>query len=145
MASLIEVLLGAVVAGAAILLGLRCDRQRLIRLWAAGLIIAALIYVAFLFRHASMSWVFIECAGLVLFSVVSVAAIKRAPWLLAAGWLAHAGWDIGLHSQPNNFVPGWYPPACAGFDLVIGIWIFVQLQRSRNDALTERRNVSTSS
>ncbi|HET7209797.1 MAG TPA: hypothetical protein VFI95_24710 [Terriglobales bacterium] len=144
MAFLTEVLLGAVVAGAIMLCGWRTDRKRLVLLWAAGLIIAALIYVAFLFRHANLRWAFIECAGLVLFSLVSVAAVRRAPWLLAAGWLAHSGWDVVLHSQPPSFVPVWYPPACAGFDLVVGVCVLVYLRQQQEDERTEHSGLSKS-
>ena len=39
--------------------------------------------------------------------------------LLAAGWLAHAGFDAAHHRNESSVLPGWYPPLCAGFDAVV--------------------------
>jgi hypothetical protein len=48
---------------------------------------------------------------------VAVAArgprVRRAA---AAGWLAHAGFDL-LHDRGSgSLLPDWYPAACAGYD-----------------------------
>lgn len=49
-----------------------------------------------------------------------------ARYLVAAGWLAHAAWDL-VHLRLNRVVPRPYAEFCAVLDTVIGITIIVLL------------------
>lgn len=55
-----------------------------------------------------------------VFAALAVGGARRYPLLTSLGWGLHVGWDILLHGGPGTeFVPGWYVPACVGFDLVV--------------------------
>lgn len=38
---------------------------------------------------------------------------------LAAGWVAHAGFDLTHRRGDDSLVPDWYPPLCVGFDVAL--------------------------
>jgi hypothetical protein len=92
---------------------------------AVGLVTAAAIYpAARAGRETSRGVVVRETAGLIGAGAVLAAAVakrgsatvKRA---VAAGWLAHAVFD-NLHDRgPTSRLPGWYPAACAGYDIAL--------------------------
>ena len=53
-------------------------------------------------------------------AALAVGGARRYPLLTSLGRGLHVGWDILLHGGPGTeFVPGWYVPACVGFDLVV--------------------------
>lgn len=121
MGFLIEVLLGVAVAGIFILVARRTRYETL--LLAAGLVVAALVYVAFSFRPAGHGWHLLEVAGVALFGLLAVLGVKVSRGFLAAGWLLHVGWDVFLHAGPvPDFVPAWYPGVCVGFDLLVAAY-----------------------
>ena len=95
------------------------------RIYAAGLFIAALIYVGFaIIGGASLNWNVIELAGLIVFTLFAVLGLKLSIWLLAAGWALHGLWDALLHmAQHEHFFPEWYPVICLGFDLIVAVYI----------------------
>ncbi|HJU53079.1 MAG TPA: DUF6010 family protein, partial [Pyrinomonadaceae bacterium] len=104
--------------------------RRELRLYAVGLISAALIYVGFVARDVSLSWLTIELAGLLVFTLVALAGLKISPLILAAGWAAHVAWDVLLHGLfETTFVPRWYPPVCVGFDLLLAGYIAVRFSK----------------
>jgi len=87
---------------------------------AAGLFIAALIYLppAAIRAGASASW--LEASGVFAFGLLALAGVRLSPWLLVAGWSMHAGWDLLLHPVTHDgYVPGWYPALCVGFDILV--------------------------
>ena len=94
----------------------RPDEAR--RIYALGLVVAALIYVGFAAADdASNRWLVIECIGLLVYGTAAWIGVRRWPWLLALAWAAHAGWDL-LHLS-SAYTPGWYPWACGSFDLIV--------------------------
>lgn len=116
---------GAILGGGLGVLARRAGPRREARALAAGLVIAAAIYVWFaLAGGGSPRDVALEAGGLAAFGTAALLGIRLSPLWLAAGWLLHAGWDVGLHSTTATpFVPAWYPPLCVGFDLVLAVWI----------------------
>jgi hypothetical protein len=56
------------------------------------------------------------------FGAVAIAAVAAAPaaapYVLAAGWLAHAAWDV-VHHRIGRVVPRWYAETCLVADLSI--------------------------
>ncbi len=92
--------------------------------WRMGLIIAALIYVAFALYELNWSWLQIELGGVLLFGAFALLSKRHSLIWLGIGWGLHIGWDIFLHSEGHpGFVPSWYPGACLGFDIVIAVYI----------------------
>lgn len=100
--------------------------QRERRLFAYGLVIAALIYVGFAaIGGAGIGWLWLEVGGLAVYGAFAWLGLRRSVYFLAAGWLLHVVWDVALHGSTaiggSAFVPAWYPPACLGFDIAIAI------------------------
>ena len=89
---------------------------------AAGLVLAAAVY-----PMARTSWkeraALGEVVALVGFGAASVLAAQRgaqaSAWLLAAGWLAHACFDVRHDRGAHSLLPGWYPGACAAYDVAV--------------------------
>ncbi len=49
--------------------------------------------------------------------------IAHDPLWLAAGYLAHGIWDWGHHiGRIPTRTAGWFPPACAVFDLIVAVY-----------------------
>ena len=107
----------------------------------AGLVVAALVYIAFVLLHppAMRHWFPIELAGVVIYTIFALfSTTLQAGTLAALGWVAHCAWDMGVHSVdwPANgpvpadgspHVPHWYPGLCAGFDLVFAAWLMLSV------------------
>jgi hypothetical protein len=92
-----------------------------------GLVACALVYlVAGLLRgevrRSRLMWA--QVAGVVGFGAVAGVALVIDPgvgrYLVAAGWLAHAGWDLA-HFRAGLVVPTWYALACAVVDAFVGV------------------------
>lgn len=58
-----------------------------------------------------------EALGVASMAVVAATAHgRRVRGIAAAGWLAHASFDL-LHDRgEGSLLPDWYPAACAGYD-----------------------------
>jgi hypothetical protein len=130
---LIGALLGALFAVAA----RRYGGESELRVFAVGLVVAALIYVGFALPTADGRWLMLETAGVAIFGGVAWFGVVRPAWL-ATGWMAHVIWDVGLHLDRAQPVVGTgYPLACIGFDLIVaGFLLSVALSpgRSRGEA-----------
>jgi len=116
-------LAGAALALALVYLARRRSPEGELRLYAIGLLVAALIYVGFaVLGGASQRWLALELLGVLGFGAVAWAGLRgRSALLLAAGWAAHTLWDVLLHldGQAAAYTPDCYPWLCLGFDLVI--------------------------
>lgn len=64
-----------------------------------------------------------ELAGVGATTLIGLASLlaphRAGRRILAAGWLAHAGFDAVHHRNDSSRLPGWYPAMCAGFDVVV--------------------------
>jgi hypothetical protein len=119
----IGITVGVLAAIAMVLVARRLGREMLI--YGVGLLVAALIYLAFgLQRGAPAAHLGLQLAGVLVFGAVGVLGIRRPPALLAFGWTAHALWDLFLHYDTGPaFAPVWYAMFCAGIDIFIGGYI----------------------
>ncbi|HKR00202.1 MAG TPA: DUF6010 family protein [Pyrinomonadaceae bacterium] len=130
MQTILQILVGVVACATFIAVARRAGVKGELRLYAAGLFIAALIYAGFVARDATPRWLVTELAGLVVFTLVALAGLKISGWILAAGWAAHALWDLLLHKLVYAaFVPDWYPLVCLAFDLLLAIYIAVRIKK----------------
>ncbi|WP_235944672.1 hypothetical protein [Verrucosispora sioxanthis] len=72
----------------------------------------------------------LQLAGLAGWSALALVAVLAGGtvghWLVALGWLAHAGWDL-LHHRARQVVPRAYAECCAVIDAVLGITIMLAL------------------
>ena len=102
------------------------------RIYAVGLVIAALIYVGFgAAGGASARWLALELLGVLVYGAAAWGGLRGRPWILAAGWAAHVAWDVLLHlsGAGAEYTPHWYPWLCLSFDLVIAGAVLVSSRR----------------
>jgi hypothetical protein len=134
--------------GTGIVLGLlfvtaagRWARARELLVYAIGLVVAALLYVAFALAAGRPEWLLIEGGGVAFFAALSVLGLRGSPPLIGLGWALHMAWDAALHGYlAPGVAPDGYPTACAGFDLVLAIyvtWVF-RGSRASGSAPTRR-------
>lgn len=117
---MIDLAIGAALAGLTIWFFNRVGHKQERRGYAYALIVAALIYIGFSLRSERVAWILIETGGLAIFAPLAVWGLKRSPWFLVAGWAGHTVWDAGLHFAGDTpFVPRWYPVVCITYDLII--------------------------
>ncbi len=88
------------------------------------------VYVGARLVTGSFSETILEIAIASIATVLTRVAMQR--------WLPAIGIAIFLHgiydalAGPHTGVADWYPPLCAGFDLVVGTRLMVILMRSKN-------------
>ncbi|SCF10845.1 hypothetical protein GA0070607_5628 [Micromonospora coriariae] len=65
--------------------------------------------------------------GWVALTLIAVTAGGRtAAWLVAFGWLAHAGWDL-VHHRSGRVVPRGYAEWCGVLDAVVGVAVILAI------------------
>lgn len=129
------ILLGAVLGGLFVLVARRRTSTGETRLLAFGLTLAALIYVVFALPRGDWRWLGLEVAGLGVFGLVAWLGVRASLWWLALGWMAHIGWDVGLHLERTQAVVGpWYPLLCVGFDLIVAGYLLGRASAGRRSS-----------
>ena len=96
-------------------------------LLAAFLVGMPLVYVArYLFAstgRAANHWLWIEVLGVIIFAALAVLGLKRSPWFLAIGIVAHGlAWD-SWHYRNSTYIPEWYAIACLAVDLALSAYV----------------------
>lgn len=127
-----HILLGAAACAAFVFAARTLARRAELTIYAAGLSVAALVYVVSAFAvGAAPARLAVEFAGLLTFSLVALAGLKWSPLLLALGWAAHALWDLLLHAGVHpHVVPDWYRLLCAGFDFALAAYLAALSRRT---------------
>lgn len=141
-------MLAAVIGGAVSALVIRGFRTRRLETSAWG-------YPAFLATFPVYYWVFAlyafdlaalpgeVLAGLPFAAIACVAAAarSRASWLLlAAGYLAHAAYDVHHDLLATNAgVPPWWPAFCGSVDILVGAYVALLATRPINPPSGPRR------
>lgn len=125
----IPIVLGVMLALVLAAVAQRRSTQYALRVYAIGLFVAALIYLAFaLVGQARGRWLLIEGSGVALFGAAAAVGLRVRPLLLALGWAAHVVWDLALHriGPGAAYTPAWYPWLCVGFDLTLAAIILTR-------------------
>ncbi len=121
---MIEILIGLVLAiGLVFLARLTGSFEREKRIYAIGLLFAAMVYVGFGLFSGSTAWQVIEILGVPIYGLFAWLGLKKSGWFLAIGWALHVAWDALLHDSSTPFVPSWYMGFCIGFDLFVAGYI----------------------
>jgi hypothetical protein len=88
-------------------------------------LLAAVIYLTWGTARGDLGdrrWLSAQTAAVLGFGAVAIAAVAVDPavarYVLAAGWLAHAAWDV-VHHHAGRVVPRWYAEACMVTDLLL--------------------------
>src|SRR5206468_7791814 len=82
---------------------------------AVGLLITAVLYVAFaILGRAGVQWFALEIIGVLIFGALAWLGMTRSLIWLAVGWGTHVGWDVGWHlgAEAPKFVPSFFPTFC---------------------------------
>ncbi len=103
-------------------------------LFALTLVILPIVYMLFALWAGHQSALLHEFLWGIPFFGAGIACfylgLRKTGYIVAAMWFLHLLYDV-FHDQlfTNAGVPGWYPALCAGFDLVIILYI-VYLMRT---------------
>jgi hypothetical protein len=106
---------------------------RELRAYAAGLVIAAGVYVAFglVLGGRPLGYELVQLAAV---TMIVLAGIRYSPIIIAGGWLLHSAWDA-LHVLPklSQHAPEWYVFACLSFDVAVAAYIVANRPRFHAD------------
>lgn len=136
MATTLALILGAVLSLALVRLSRPYPPRGRVRVYAAGLVVAALLYVLFaLVGGASPRWLALESLGALVYGAAARAGLRGRPSLLALGWAGHVAWDVLLHlgGAGAEYTPRWYPWLCVSFDLVAACAVLALIRRGASD------------
>ncbi|MBE9078304.1 hypothetical protein IQ241_13545 [Romeria aff. gracilis LEGE 07310] len=139
---IITSLLLGLIGAAAFLAAVRALPQKL-SVMAAGLIVAALLYVGFAIAGgAGAARIALEAVGVGIYGLLALIGLRYSAWWLMLGWLLHPVWDVGLHflKQGAAYAPVWYVLACVSFDLLVAAyitWSTVRGSQFRTDRVTD--------
>jgi hypothetical protein len=103
--------------------------RRVLALFLAGM---PLIYVTgwLVSRGAGAPgwWLWVEIAGVPLYTALAVLGLTRSPWFLAAGIAAHGvAWDSWHYYSNTGYIPSWYATGCFLVDIGLGIYIAARI------------------
>jgi hypothetical protein len=73
----------------------------------------------------------IRAHALLLIGVIAARSQARiAAPMAAAGWAAHAVFDL-LHDRgPDSYIPSWYPALCAGYDISLAALLITGAEKA---------------
>ena len=115
--------IGAAVVSLALVAPLPEQLQIWISAWCV--LLAAVIYLTWGTARGDLGerrWLTAQTAAVLGFGAVAIAAVAVDPatarYVLAAGWLAHATWDV-IHHRAGRVVPRWYAETCLTADLLL--------------------------
>ncbi|MEO1021197.1 MAG: hypothetical protein AAFW89_01520 [Bacteroidota bacterium] len=105
------------------------------RILGIGLIVACCVYVFFGLLSGDVMWIFIETSGLLLYSCFVLLGWKYKFSWLGIGWFLHHVWDYPLHLrwEGGDIAPDWYVLFCISFDVIVGLYIIIDLHRDNMD------------
>jgi hypothetical protein len=63
--------------------------------------------------------------GAAVFVVLGVVGLRGRAWVVPAGFLLHGVWDWAHHAMERRTVGRWWPPFCALFDVIFGVYLMV--------------------
>ena len=100
------------------------------RAYSNGLVIAAAIYPVFALIALDATWFGIEGLGVFVYGLFVWLGRHVSLYFVAAGWLLHTVWDVGLHLQgPGAHVaPDWYAISCVSFDVLLAAVIAYRIR-----------------
>jgi predicted secreted protein len=132
-----DILAGLGTTVAVVGLGYATRQGQSLPFYSTVMIVIALAYVLFAVMAEGLRTIFVETAVAAGFVVVAVAAAREtnrrgAAGLVAAGFVAHGGYDLVHHALvTNSVVPAWWPLYCGVVDVSLGGWVLVLSENGR--------------
>ncbi|NJC71402.1 hypothetical protein HC031_17005 [Planosporangium thailandense] len=118
---------GIGIAATATSLSLLAPLPERVQTWVSAwcVLLAAVVYLTWGAARgdlASRRLLSLQTGAVLGFGAIAIAAVAAEPaaarYVLAAGWLTHAAWDIA-HHRADRVVPRWYAETCMVSDLII--------------------------
>lgn len=128
------VLLKGALAGAALAVVAGRSHKRGTQILAAGLVLAAAIYLGFaIVAKAGPGWLAVEALGILFYGALALAALRGSRWWMVAGWALHPAWDLAVHHLgPGDWIsPDRYEIACLAFDVVVAAMVALRITTRR--------------
>jgi hypothetical protein len=121
--------------------------RRVLALFLAGM---PLIYVASWLATRGAGgpggWLWVEIAGVPLYTALAILGLTRSPWFLAAGIAAHGvAWDSWHYFTHTGYIPSWYAIGCFLVDVGLGLYIATRIpawQRADAPALAKTLKIA---
>jgi hypothetical protein len=91
------------------------------------LVFIAGIYVGFAIINGRDHAFMTEASVAISFAALGLGGIFLTPWIIPAGLIGHALWDL-LHHRKSHMlaeIPKWYVPFCSVVDLLLGVILLV--------------------
>jgi hypothetical protein len=125
---MIPFLSGAGFAALFVVVALRFEPARRQALFAVLLASAAAVYVGAALAADPLAPLALQGVAYLAFTAAALIGLRQA-WLLGAGWLLHAMWDL-VHQfgALPTALPGWYREGCMGIDLVWGAFLLLTVR-----------------
>jgi hypothetical protein len=96
-----------------------------------GVVYAAVLYLVWgVVRHRPGQgvWVWMQIPGILVFGALTFWALSiddpGAQYVLAAGWLGHAAWDV-VHYRANRVVSRWWAEWCMVLDVLLAVVLVI--------------------
>jgi hypothetical protein len=100
--------------------------------WRVALALAAVVYPAAAMAAGMPAAATREFAGALPWILVAAVGGRFSPVFLATAWAVHGAWDLLPVARP--WIPGFYPPACLGFDVAAALRLSWLAYRPRRNA-----------
>lgn len=127
-------LIGALLAGATIVLARLAGLDRDRALYPVVLVVVALVYVLFASLTGSTALILGEVAIAVPFIAIMRSGFSASLWWIVGGLAAHGLLDtVHGHLIANPGVPAWWPAFCASYDVAAALGLAVMLLASRRE------------
>ena len=121
----LAIMVGVAAAVAGIALSRRLNAEREIFGWA--LVIGAFWYIGFgVFHGHTLAELAPQLIAGAVFLGLAILGLAKSIVFTSVGWILHVFWDyLGPHLGPVAG-PWWVPPACLGFDVIVGVYLFAR-------------------
>ena len=74
------------------------------------------------------TWLGVEAIGLPIYVGLAWLGLKRSPWFLVAGIIAHGvAWDAWHWLAHSAYVPDWYSVGCFVVDVALGVYLALRV------------------
>lgn len=93
----------------------------------AAVLLGALggVYLGGALRAGTKPEIVVTILAAVLCIFLAVAGLLGPAWIIPAGFLLHGVWDWVHHAMGRRTVGQWWPPFCAVYDLIVGLYLVV--------------------
>ena len=109
--------------------GLGLDRDR--AFYPTVMMVIAFLYVLFAAIGGVAVWPIEAIIG-VGFATLAALGFTKSPWFVVGALIGHGLFDVvHPHAIENGGVPLWWPEFCSAYDITAGLWLALQLRRSR--------------